>query len=99
MTTTHHPRGRVGALLGLVAAGATAVTLAAPLPAFAQATTDPATDEAGESQLDMSVEQVFQRYGIEAEVGSLSLAQLSEIRSIVSSGDNVKQRIEGVINQ
>ena len=81
-----------------MAAGATAVTLAAPLPAFAQAT-DPANDEASESQLDVSVEQTFQTYGIEAEVSSLSLAQLAEIHGIVEDGSDVKQRIESVVNQ
>lgn len=86
------------ALLSLTAAGITAAALAAPLPALAQAA-DPATDEASESQLEMSVEQVMETYGIEAEVGSLSLAQLAEIHSIVSDGSDVKQRIEAVVAQ
>ena len=98
MKTIDRRRSLRASLLALSAAGATAVTLVAPLPALAQ-TTDPAADEAGESQLEMNVEQVMQTYGIEAEVQNLSLAQLAEIHSIVSDGTDVKQRIEGVVNQ
>ena len=95
MTPTRmNPRSTLAALA--IATGM-AVTLAAPLPVFAQAT---ATEEASESQLDMSVEQVFEQLGITTEVQALSLSQLAAIHGIISdeSGSgNEKQKIEAII--
>ncbi|WP_299844733.1 hypothetical protein [uncultured Jannaschia sp.] len=90
--TGPNPRSALGALS---LAAAMAVTLAAPLPAFAQST---ATDEAGESQLDMSIERFFDSHGITTEVQTLSLGQLAAIHALVSdSGSTTKEQIEAII--
>lgn len=94
---TSMKKSPASALAALAIVSGLAVSLAAPLPAFAQST---ASDEATESQLDMSVEQVFERYGIATEVQSLSLSQLAQIHGIVSSSDGggtEKQQIEAVV--
>ncbi|CAM4401609.1 hypothetical protein [Palleronia rufa] len=88
MTTIKRPA------LGIVSA-ALLSTFAFGAPAFAQTST-----EAPESQLQMSVEEVFNQYGIQAEVQQLTLSQLAEIHLIVAeSGPDTKQRIEGVLSK
>lgn len=88
---------RRSTLAALSIAAAMAVTLVAPMPAFAQAT---ATEESGESQMDMSLERFFEMHGIKTEVQKLTMGQIAAINAVVNSSDgsgNQKGRIEAII--
>ena len=97
MTKLSHLKSLRAGVLALCTAGAAAAVFAAPVPVFAQS-----SDEAGETQLDMSIEQLLKKYDITTEVQTLTNEQLSEIRAIDAehdNGRNTKQRIEAVINR
>lgn len=85
-------------LYGLLAAA----MLAAPLPALAQSA-DPSDDldtmQQGMSMLETSVGNQLQRYGIDTDPQSLTLAQLATLHGILTGTDegSKEQRIRGVI--
>lgn len=98
MTSSTRTRSALGAL---TMAAAMAVTLVAPMPAFAQGTaTTTTTEESSESQMDMSLEQFFESHGIKTEVQKLTMGQMAAIQGIISSSDSSGQqkvRIEAII--
>lgn len=96
MTSNTRTRSALGAL---TIAAAMAVTLVAPMPAFAQATAT-TIEESGESQMDMSLERFFEMHGIKTEVQKLTMGQIAAINAVVNSSDgsgNQKGRIEAII--
>ncbi len=76
----------------------TALALIASMSAFAA----PAAFAMGEelTMLELAVDRVFDKVGVEAPVTGLTVAQLALIKSAVAEGgtnDDVKRRIEAII--
>ena len=78
-----------------------AVALAAfPAGGFAQDNPPTADMEQALSMLELSASKTLEMYGVEADVMSLSLSQLAEIKAIADTGDDMssgKQKIEAAI--
>ena len=77
-----------------------AIALAAfPTGGFAQDTPPTADMQQAISMLELAASKTLEMYGVEADVMSLSLSQLAEIKSIADTGDmsSGKQRIEAAI--
>ena len=78
-----------------------AVALAAfPAGGFAQDTPPTADMEQALSMLELSASKTLEMYGVEADVMSLTLSQLAEIKSIADTGGDMsagKQTIEAAI--
>jgi len=76
----------------------TALALVASLSAFAA----PAAYAMGEelTMLELAVDRVFDRVGVEAPVTSLTVAQLALIKDVLAEGQTnaqTKERIEAII--
>ena len=78
-----------------------AIALAAcPAGVFAQDTPPTADMEQALSMLEVSASKTLEMYGVEADVMSLTLSQLAEIKSIADTGDDMssgKQKIEAAL--
>ena len=78
-----------------------AAALAAfPAGGFAQDKPPTAEMEQALSMLELSASKTLDMYGVEADVMSLSLSQLAEIKAIADTGDDMsagKQKIEAAI--
>ena len=77
----------------------TALALVASLGAFAA----PAANAMGEelTMLELAVDRVFDRVGVEAPVTGLTVAQLSLIKNVLAEGltnEQTKERIEAIIS-
>jgi len=77
----------------------TALALVASLSAFAA----PAAYAMGEelTMLELAVDRVFDRVGVEHDVSTLSIAELALIKDVLAEGatnEKTKQRIEAIIS-
>ena len=78
------------------------VLASAPIVGFAQTTVSTYSTEMGQglSMLELSASKALEMYGVEADVMTLSLSQLAEIKAIVDTGDDMsaaKTRIQAAI--
>ncbi len=76
----------------------TALALVASLSAFAA----PAAFAMGEelTMLELAVDRVFDKVGVEHDVSTLTVAELALIKNVVADGgtnEDVKRRIEAII--